>query len=92
MAMPESNKTQKFVLRSALRPIQISFSHDQDPLRKPDAPKCSDAQRATMMWQGVILDPKETHEASRVCFSTQKAAWASGHAWSAARQKVLTCS
>jgi hypothetical protein len=27
----ESNKTQKFVFRSVLRPIQISFSHDQDP-------------------------------------------------------------
>jgi hypothetical protein len=26
----ESKKTQKFVFRSALRPIQISFSHDQD--------------------------------------------------------------
>jgi len=29
----ESKKTQKFVFRSALRPNQISFSHDQDPLR-----------------------------------------------------------
>ena len=27
----ESKKTQKFVFRSALRPNQISFSHDQDP-------------------------------------------------------------
>ena len=27
----ESKKTQKFVLRSALRPNQISFSHGQDP-------------------------------------------------------------
>jgi hypothetical protein len=27
----ESNKTQKFVFRSVLRPIQILFSHDQDP-------------------------------------------------------------
>ena len=26
-----SKKTQKFVFRSALRPNQISFSHDQDP-------------------------------------------------------------
>ena len=30
----ESKKTQKFVLRSALRPNQISFSHGQDPFRK----------------------------------------------------------
>ena len=30
----ESKKTQKFVFRSALRPNQISFSHDQDPFRK----------------------------------------------------------
>ena len=29
----ESKKTQKFVFRSALRPNQISFSHDQDPKR-----------------------------------------------------------
>ena len=29
----ESKKTQKFVFRSALRPNQISFSHDQDPFR-----------------------------------------------------------
>ena len=28
----ESKKTQKFVFRSALRPNQILFSHDQDPL------------------------------------------------------------
>ena len=28
----ESEKTQKFVFRSALRPNQISFSHSQDPL------------------------------------------------------------
>ena len=28
----ESKKTQKFVFRSALRPNQISFSHDQDPI------------------------------------------------------------
>jgi hypothetical protein len=28
----ESNKSQKFVFRSVLRPIRISFSHDQDPL------------------------------------------------------------
>jgi hypothetical protein len=27
----ESEKTQKFVFRSALRPNQISFSHSQDP-------------------------------------------------------------
>src|SRR5580700_11254182 len=27
----ESKKTQKFVFRSALRPNQISFLHDQDP-------------------------------------------------------------
>jgi hypothetical protein len=27
----ESKKTQKFVFRSALRPNQILFSHDQDP-------------------------------------------------------------
>jgi hypothetical protein len=27
----ERKKTQKFVFRSALRPNQISFSHDQDP-------------------------------------------------------------
>ena len=29
----ESKKTQKFVFRSALRPNQISFSHDQDPIQ-----------------------------------------------------------
>src|SRR5262249_3584823 len=29
----ESKKTQKFVFRSALRPNQISFSHDQNPIR-----------------------------------------------------------
>ena len=29
----ESKETQKFVFRSALRPNQISFSHDQDPKR-----------------------------------------------------------
>ena len=28
----QSKKTQKFILRSALRPNQISFSHGQDPL------------------------------------------------------------
>jgi hypothetical protein len=27
----ERKKPQKFVFRSALRPNQISFSHDQDP-------------------------------------------------------------
>ena len=29
--MRRAKKTQKFVFRSALRPNQISFSHDQDP-------------------------------------------------------------
>ena len=32
MVMQRAKKTQKFVFRSALRPNQISFSHDQDPL------------------------------------------------------------
>ena len=30
----EGKKTEKFVFRSALRPNQISFSHNQDPCRK----------------------------------------------------------
>ena len=34
----ESKKTQKFVFRSALRPNQISFSHDQDPMRTLGVP------------------------------------------------------
>jgi hypothetical protein len=29
----EGKKTEKFVFRSALRPNQISFSHNQDPIR-----------------------------------------------------------
>ena len=29
----EGKKTEKFVFRSALRPNQISFSHNQDPSR-----------------------------------------------------------
>ena len=40
----ESKKTQKFVFRSALRPNQISFSHDQDPLHTSRA---SNALRRT---------------------------------------------
>jgi len=35
---------QKFVLRSTLRPNQISFSHSQDPLRKSGGQKCCNAQ------------------------------------------------
>ena len=36
----ESKKTQKFVFRSALRPNQISFSHDQDPQERCSALNC----------------------------------------------------
>src|SRR5262245_43851795 len=40
----ESKKMQKFVFRSALRPNQISFSHDQDPYLPLPRQFCCDAQ------------------------------------------------
>jgi hypothetical protein len=48
----EGKKTEKFVFRSALRPNQISFSHNQDPnqtLLSPDLTRCSLAV-ALLVW------------------------------------------
>src|SRR5580704_6887154 len=41
----ESKKTQKFVFRSALRPNQISFSHDQDLKRTSTSFACDACSR-----------------------------------------------
>ena len=46
----ESKKTQKFVFRSALRPNQISFSHDQDPNRAFAGQFGCAAQRVILMY------------------------------------------
>ena len=49
----ESKKTQKFVLRSALRPNQISFSHGQDPeCRAPPLPLGPRARWLNGFWAG----------------------------------------
>ena len=49
--MAETEKTQKFVFRSALRPDQISFSHSQDPKATSNGPpKNSPGRRRRTCW------------------------------------------
>ena len=59
----ESKKTQKFVFRSALRPNQISFSHDQDPKRPSDVARMrqvAGAETAIPHGRGGLLPQKSS--------------------------------
>jgi hypothetical protein len=53
---------QKFVLRSALRPNRISFSHDQDPERSLAVPKFRSAVISRLILANRYTASVVTHE------------------------------